>query len=367
MNICFFTRGTWEGNGGVIRPREFGRALLGLGHSASYLVDDGTFNRTGLAVDPRSTVHYIPNPNSPSSVRVRRRVLKELKPEFVHVVNPSVKPFLALVGMPGQRIIGDFDEWPKYGKGLFLQARNRLLERWMLRRSCILTVASRQIQRELQRIWDLEALYLPNATFLEEHPESTSPFTEPTAVYMNNMYPERDDDVVFHAAQLLQSEGCCPKLVVIGTGADLPRWQAFVREHGLDNVRLVGWLDGVNLWRHLRYAHVLVFPLRPTPLNLARCPGKAFCYAQARRPVITTRVGEIPEVLGEKATYVECTPRAFADSIRQCMAHPALPDVDYQVEHQNWTARARLLVEAAEKVLNRKTTGRRPIAGGSDE
>ena len=94
--------------------------------------------------------------------------------------------------------------------------------------------------------------------------------------------------------------------------------------------------------------HIPSLRLDPSPLNLARCPGKLFCFAQVRRPVITTRVGEIPEVLGERAIYVDCTPRAFADAIRESLARPELPDVDYQVEKHNWTARAAVLLEAAQ-------------------
>ena len=98
------------------------------------------------------------------------------------------------------------------------------------------------------------------------------------------------------------------------------------------------------MFNHLRHAHALLFPIQDRPANWARCPFKVFQYAQARRPVITCSVGEVPQTLGNKATYIPCTAEAFADAIAQAVDQPTLPDVDYGVEQQNWDDRfARLL------------------------
>jgi glycosyltransferase involved in cell wall biosynthesis len=102
-------------------------------------------------------------------------------------------------------------------------------------------------------------------------------------------------------------------------------------------------------WLHLRNAHVLLFPIRSNPINLARCPAKTFAYAQARRPVITCRVGEVPEVLEDAPTYVAPTPEAFADAIESAMKQN-LPDVDYGVEKHNWGARAEKLLDALDAI-----------------
>ena len=90
---------------------------------------------------------------------------------------------------------------------------------------------------------------------------------------------------------------------------------------------------------------MLLFPIRSTRDNWLRCPSKTFAYAQARRPIITNRVGEVAHMLGEKATYIECTPEAFADAIERAMDTPNLPDVDYGIERQNYDERAGMLLE----------------------
>jgi hypothetical protein len=85
--------------------------------------------------------------------------------------------------------------------------------------------------------------------------------------------------------------------------------------------------------------------MRPSITNLARCPAKTYAYAQARRPVLTNRTGEIPHVLGDPATYLDLTPDAFATAIDHALSQP-LPDVDYHIEHHNWSARADALLNA---------------------
>ncbi len=95
----------------------------------------------------------------------------------------------------------------------------------------------------------------------------------------------------------------------------------------------------------LRHAHALLFPIRDTILNRARCPSKTFAYAQARRPVITNRVGEVPEVLGERARYVEISAEGFERAMEEAMRERR-DDIDYNVEAHNWGARAQTLIDA---------------------
>jgi glycosyltransferase involved in cell wall biosynthesis len=131
---------------------------------------------------------------------------------------------------------------------------------------------------------------------------------------------------------------------MVGGGPDLARWQQFVAAHGLSNVELTGSRFGPDLWARLRHAHVALFPMRDNLKNRCRCSSKMFAYAQARRPLIASRVGEIPEILGETPTYVDPTPRAFADAIRQAVAVPHLPDVDYHVERHSYRERGAVYV-----------------------
>jgi glycosyltransferase involved in cell wall biosynthesis len=163
---------------------------------------------------------------------------------------------------------------------------------------------------------------------------------------MGNLNAGYDHDLIFRAAVTLQARGLHPRIEFLGKGLELDRWRQFVRDHKLTNVNVAGFVTGDDLWARLRHAHVLLFPIRPTIPNLSRCPSKTYAYAQARRPVITCRVGEVPTVLEEKAMYVDTTADAFADALAEVMSAPPLPDVDYHLEQHNWGVRAQTLLNA---------------------
>ncbi|MGH7176549.1 MAG: glycosyltransferase, partial [Tepidisphaeraceae bacterium] len=127
---------------------------------------------------------------------------------------------------------------------------------------------------------------------------------------------------------------------------DRPRWEAFVREHGLDNVTFYGFLPDDKMWVHIRHGHVMLFPIRPTDFHKTRCPSKTFRYAQTRRPTITCRVGEVAEVLGDQAIYVDPTPQAWADAIRKYMQTQLLPEVDFHIEEHSYANRGKRLTDA---------------------
>src|SRR5437660_3258837 len=98
MHYVFFSTGSWEGNASMVRPREIGRQMIARGIDVSYAVDDNDYNRTKLNVDPRANVVYTSKLGKFSQVLSRRRTLDDLKPDFVHVLNPAPKTCATLWG-----------------------------------------------------------------------------------------------------------------------------------------------------------------------------------------------------------------------------------------------------------------------------
>src|SRR5690348_919018 len=106
MHYCFFTSGSWLGNASVVRVRELGNQLLARGHRVSYLVDDVPYNREQIDLHPSADIVFTPNPSKLSQIRARRALLKKIGADYVHVLNPSVKAYLALGGASRQRVVG---------------------------------------------------------------------------------------------------------------------------------------------------------------------------------------------------------------------------------------------------------------------
>ncbi len=346
MRYCFFTTGDWEANASLVRLREFGREMIARGIDVSYVVDDFPYNRAKLDVSAKAQVIYVPEPSMRGQFGRRRAAIHEARADFVHVLNPYLKAVATLVGTRWPLVV-DWDEWPAR------RARPRLrgvvdwwLSRWMRKRAAVVLVASRYLREQLRARFGIESVYVPYAAYLAPQVDGPSPFSTPTVVYMGNLFATYDHDLIFDAARLLKARGQAPTIKLLGHGPDESAWRDYVKQHELHNVHMAGFVRGEELWRNLRHAHALLFPIRPTMTNLCRCPSKTFAYAQARRPVITNRVGEVEAVLGDRAEYVDCTPDAFADAIERAVKVTSLPDVDYQVEQHNWSARTDALLAA---------------------
>jgi glycosyltransferase involved in cell wall biosynthesis len=346
MHYCFLTVSTLD-SANLMRAREMGRALIKQGVRVSYIVEDQPVNRAFKDLDPKAEVKYVTDPRKLGQFGRRRKLLKQLRPDFVEVLNPHPKTLLPIWWpIAGTKIVAMWDE-PMVLKplGVIKRIYEERLAQSLIHRADYHFAATEKLRQKLQKRYGIDAIYMPHAAYLPQYPQVTSPFDQPTAVYMGNLYPLFDHDVIFDAARLLAQEGKQPAIVVIGQGPEQEKWQRFIAEHRLDNVKLLGYMSGVELWGRLRHAQVLLFPIRDTLANLTRCPSKTFAYAQARRPTITNRVGEVARVLGDNATYIECTPEAFARAIAQAMSGP-LGDVDYQVERENWDDRAATLIRA---------------------
>jgi glycosyltransferase involved in cell wall biosynthesis len=341
MHYCFLTSGNWEVNASFVRLREFGNELLSRGHTVSCITDDFPYNVESLPAvfNNRASIHIARPSRGLGQIMARRRLVRLINPDYVHVLNPFIKAYMAL-RFSGVKIVGDWDEWPAH-RALPLPRlmMEKFLDRWLRKRAHTQVVASKYLRQQFKQRFNLDAAYIPYAAYLQPYSDGESPFSEPTAVYMGNMYPAYDHDLLFEAARILKSRGKTPRIAILGAGPQLEKWRAFVKEHDLTNVSVPGFVSGEELWRHLRHAHVLLFPIRENLLNLCRCPSKTFAYAQARRPTIVNLVGEVAEVLGEKGTDVDCTPQAFADAIESVMEMPRAGDIDYGIERHTWAAR----------------------------
>src|SRR5436190_10881123 len=196
MHYCFVTYGSWEGNAGHIRVINLGNVLAERAHRVTYVLDDVSYNRTEVKLHPRAELAFVKHPRSLGQIFSRRTVLKQLKPDYVHLQMGHGKAFLALAGRK-QKIVADWDE-PRTLKDLGF-ARNFyewFVDRWLRKRANVRLTATSYLQKLFREKYGLETVYTPHAPYLPSYPPVSSPFTEPTAVYMGNLYPAWDHDIV---------------------------------------------------------------------------------------------------------------------------------------------------------------------------
>lgn len=124
------------------------------------------------------------------------------------------------------------------------------------------------------------------------------------------------DDLVTAAGRL----GDDAVLVLVGAEPDAPasrRWRA-------PHVRLVGQIPFDDVPRYLVAADVVAVPQRATPDTLGQVPAKLIDAMALARPIVSTRVSMIPEVLDGCAVLVPPGDiEALAAGLRGLLADPA--------------------------------------------
>lgn len=148
--------------------------------------------------------------------------------------------------------------------------------------------------------------------------------------------------------------------LVGGTSEDLNSFKRFLRERGLDRVRLEGWVPPEKVIPYLAAADVVALPNSATDRwsNRYTSPLKLFEYMAARRPIVASRLPSLQEILRHEENallVVPDDPEALAEGIRRASSSPALAQkiterAWEEVQGRSWRARARRIVDFMEKV-----------------
>jgi glycosyltransferase involved in cell wall biosynthesis len=166
-------------------------------------------------------------------------------------------------------------------------------------------------------------------TFRRRHPPVESPLRARLAVppdrlvvgAVGRLSPEKGFDDLIRASAPLLTAGLDFEVWIVGDGPARPALERQIRAGGLeDRVRLLGfWPEPVELYHALD-----LFALSSRREGLPNVVLEALAMEV---PVIATRVGGVPEIIGHGQTGLLCPPAdptALAAALRTLMADPSL-------------------------------------------
>jgi colanic acid/amylovoran biosynthesis glycosyltransferase len=140
-------------------------------------------------------------------------------------------------------------------------------------------------------------------------------------VCVGRLCNEKAQPLLLDALVLLRERGLRPQLVLAGDGELRPRLEALIAQFGLaDQVTLTGWVDGQRVRDEILASRALVMPSCMEGLPVALLEAMTL-----QRPVITTYVGGIPELVrpGREGWLVQAgSAEAVADAIEDCLRTP---------------------------------------------
>lgn len=158
-----------------------------------------------------------------------------------------------------------------------------------------------------------------DADFLNMQPLKIVPKSQ--LVTVGRLSEQKGQLVLLHALAVLAREGVPFRLTMAGDGPLRPQLERSIRELGLDKqVVLAGWMSNAQVRAAIREARALVLPSFAEGLPVVLMEALAL-----GRPVITTYVAGIPELVTEQACgwlVPAGNIDQLAGAIRQCLMAP---------------------------------------------
>jgi len=155
-----------------------------------------------------------------------------------------------------------------------------------------------------------------DADFLNTQPSRFVPKSQ--LVTVGRLSEQKGQLVLLRALAILAREGVPFKLTVVGDGPLRPQLERGIRELGLEQqVELSGWMSNAQVRAAIRDARALVLPSFAEGLPVVLMESLAL-----GRPVITTYVAGIPELVTDKACgwlVPAGSVDQLASAIRQCL------------------------------------------------
>ena len=107
------------------------------------------------------------------------------------------------------------------------------------------------------------------------------------------------------------------RLVIVG-GSPYDDYDAYLHKHWGRWLIQLPKTSYQNMPSHIAAAHILVVPQREDPATRAQFPLKITDGMSMAKPILATRVGDIPRILGDTGYLVDSdSPAALADAIHQ--------------------------------------------------
>jgi glycosyltransferase involved in cell wall biosynthesis len=363
MRIGFVNTGTIQQNASTLRCLHLGKLLARDGHDVSLFLTDQADNRRRYGdVVNGIRVRYSAVGSGREQWSKARMLLCE-RFDVLHCMSAGSSvhfpAWLSKWRNRGRtRLIMDFDEWQSLWLPYPKRAYQAAWERFACAVSDDVIFASAYLARHLGRSVPAAHRHTLPYAFDEQEVEAIPDNREEIrgryagrrlAVYMGNLVPQFDADRVLDVAAATRLAHPDLLFLFIGGGALRDEYERRVAAEGLGNVvRFLGFLPTTEMVQHLRAADVLLLPIRDSELNRSRSPNKLFQYLAARRPIVTNRLENIFDVMGEEAIYFDFAStddfaRRIGDALRPSGSVPSQATVDRNGWNTRYAAYKRIV------------------------
>jgi len=358
MRIAFFGVANPQINASQVRLYHLARGLADAGHDVTVVVPEDSINLNfPVTRGSRVVFRAYKATSALGEAFTKFREVSTGNFDVVHVVGVGLRS-LQLFGRPWTRpfYVQDYDESVAAQKDHSLARHIYLIaiEAYSRQRAHGIMVASRSLERLVrERRPDLgpRLLYLPIGYDPSFEGASTHLDSELRAMageravltWVGSFWSALGIYELLDLAATLARRGRQFVLMMVGAGPQFEDFKRAVTARQLSGyILLPGPVSLVDLQAYLRVSRVFLLPFPETPQNLYRCPTKLFQYIAYNRPVVTNRVGEVAEALGDAGFYYQDgSAEGMADACERALADSAKYDRSDLIREIYWSERAR--------------------------
>ena len=310
MRIVFLTMNSFSKFVTYKRAVGMGEALAKLGHQVYIVAFNCQENRERMQVE---APHCIPLWYDAKGIFLevvqKLMYLRKICPDYVYSSVYSIRNLsgLQLFYPKRTKSILEFCElYSAIGKH---KRRWAKLENMALGHYDMFVCASNYLERNIrarlsERVANKPVVYLPYAYPKYLQPKKREAAFPKRVLFMASLWRGYGVFEVLESLAKVLASGVDARLDVIGKGPILDEARCWVSDRKLeDKIILHGYVAEDALNEYMNQADVFVSPMHDTIQDWARCPSKLYYYLPYNKPIVTCRIGDPYDTLGEQGYY----------------------------------------------------------------
>lgn len=360
MKIAFIGRGNLKTNASTLRALRLGNLLSEKSYEIHLYLPEDDFNRSVANEIKNKGIIFHFCGDGFTEFFIKLFILSRNEFDYVHVLNVGVNSFLVgyfyKIIKRKSKIITDIDEKIELLQKSFLRKIFlKYLERFAVKKSDIVLVASLYYFEILKNVRDKEIYYFPyaidqsNFSIGSNYKLGTSAKTK-YLVYLGTFQNYNELLLIINAAEKLKKSKDYFQFLLIGDGPNKNQLEKLVINRKINNITFLGYLPDNNVKIIFQKASVFLFPIYNNEINRYRCPNKIFEYLKFRKPIVTNCVGEVSNILEDDAHYfIENSLQDFIEKILEAINSPKIPSKE-RIELNLWSNRAKMYIKIISEV-----------------
>lgn len=352
MKICFVTTGDINSLATIKRATGMASPLISMGHRVSIIAWDTKNNRERFNVEcPLAEILYIKPSGTIAEILQKQKIIKQWQPNVIYVCAIGFRNWIHRFNSKADFIVVEHSELvssvPFNNK--------RLLYKFIEKLSINIFDGQIYASRYLEDYFNntlgntKPSIYSPYAYNKNILTADVNLFNslkkkysgKKVILYMGTLALNYGFLEILKAVEILKSERSDFILLILGSGQHKIYGENYIKNSSLENyAEMLGYIPENDISAYFKLADAFISPLYDTIQDRARCPSKLFMYLPFKKPIITCKIGEAYELLGEDGSYFKSGDiQSLKDEINYSLDHKL--EVMYRaIESHSWDSRA---------------------------